>query len=385
MVPTTIVDKDESGLEMVLRALNELQKERFIEGIRSKHRTLYEIEQTNETIEMYQRRVNIEARAVTKFSECYIREFATENNTCFNTAKVLFGKIRSTIASLKDVFHKTTPIDRRHLPQGVEAPSVFEKSPLAQGDYIPDAFGLDSFPEAVKKLYHALDTLFSTASAVLALCHLMIEEEAKTRDDIVQLRQIYKESCDELLGAVKAATTFMISEESLPKNELEERRMKAGTDIDKFLRENYHSVHKDVFTQYLIIKAIREARNQGLTELEAFFWRNDKEKALKVRKVVEHFDQVKGVEGQKGKLSSKVIVEFLKWCGVPESLEIQLYNRLFVPKYATKGKLSILGWNSISDARKKWKERGKSDEQLASQFESRIQAIFSAKSAEDAA
>ena len=55
-------------------------------------------------------------------------------------------------------------------------------------------YGLDSFPDEVKNLYKAIETLFSTSSIMLALCHEMIEKEEETRNDIVQLRQIYNES-----------------------------------------------------------------------------------------------------------------------------------------------------------------------------------------------
>ena len=144
MIPKTIVEHDKSGLEMVLDAMDELLEEKFIEGIKSKHHNTYEIAQTTEMVQIYQHRVNIEAKALTRFSERFIRSYATDNNKCFNTAEILFKKIRSTIASLKKVFYKTTPVDYTQLPKGVESPSVFEKSPLGNGNYIPDLYGLES-------------------------------------------------------------------------------------------------------------------------------------------------------------------------------------------------------------------------------------------------
>lgn len=377
MIPKTIVEHDSSGIEMVLDAMDELLEDKFIEGIKNKHHDIYEIRQTTEQVKIYQHRMNIEANSLTRFSERFIRSFATNNNKCFSTAEVLFGKIRSTIASLKKVFHKTTARDYTQLPEGVDPPSVFDKSPLGHGEYTPDAFGLESFPKEVQELYQAIETLFATAASILALCHLMIEEEAKTRNDIVQLRQIYKESCDELLGAVKAATKFCTITEELPENELEERRQKIGSENDeRFLKSGYHTVNTDVLTQYLVIKTIREARREGLTELEAFFWRNDREKALRVRKIVENFDLVSEVLGQSNSLSSVVMVEFLKYCGVPESLEKQLYTQYFFPKYQKNGTHNPLGWNTISGKRKELKEMGDTDEKLANDFRKRLSAIF---------
>ncbi len=373
MIPLTIVEKDSSGLEKVLDALDELVEERFIEGIRSKHRTEYEIAQTLEMIQIYQHRINMESRSLTRFSENFIRQYATNNNSCFNTAEVLFKKIQSTIKSLKEVFRKTTPRDYRQLPEGAEPQSVFEKSPLAHGEYSPDLFGLESFSQSVQELYHAMETMFASSASVLALCHLMIEEEAKTRNDIVRIRQIYNSSCNDLLETVKAASAFIIDEDSMPDNELEERRKKAGKNIDKFLMENYHKVDRKVFTNYLIIKTIRDAQNQGLTETEAFFWRKNPEKAFKVRQIIEHFDQIEKAKGEKDKLKSDTIVMFLKWCGVPESQEIQLYKDYFIPNYISKGKLKPLGWNTISGKRKELKEEyNMSDEELISCFEQMI-------------
>ena len=89
----TIVEHDQSGIEMVLAAMNNLLQERFIEGIRTKHRTLEEIEETSELIYMYQHRMNIEQRRLTDFSKVFIRQYATENNKCFSTGEVMFKKL----------------------------------------------------------------------------------------------------------------------------------------------------------------------------------------------------------------------------------------------------------------------------------------------------
>lgn len=369
MIPKTIVEHDESGLEMVLNFLDDLLTDRFIEGIRSKHRSIYEIEQTLEMVCIYQRRVNIESRSIARFAESFIRHYATDNNTCFNTAEVLFKKIQSTLKGLKEVFYKTTPIVRSQLPTGAEAPTVFDKSPLGGGDYTLDAFGLESFPKPVQDLYHAIDTLFSSSSAALALCHLMLEEEEKTRNDSVRLRQIYNESCEELLGAVKGFTAFMTGEKELPVNELEERRKNAKTE-EEFLRENYHKYDYEIFTQYLVIKTIQEARREGLTEKEAFYFRKNREKAFRFREMMEHIDELPWAKGQKDSLSSRFIVEMLKWCELPESQEIRFYKDFFTPAYmGKKRRYKLLGWSAISGRRKEAKEMKITDEELADNFE----------------
>ena len=369
MIPTTIVEHDQSGIEMILDALDQLKEERFIEGIRNKHHSLYEIEQTTNMVKLYQARVNIESKALQKFSETFIREFATNNNQCFNTAEVLFKKLSSTLAGLKQIFHKTTPIDRRQLPNDVAAPSVYSLSPLANGEYSPDMFGLESYPEQVTNLYKELDTLFTSASAMLTLCHLMIEQEQETRNDVVQLKQIYQESCDVLLEAVKTLSSYIDTTCELPENDLERYRLKAASD-DEFYQEGYHKCNKKDLTEYLVKEEVRKARNDGLTDTEMDFWRGRKDKVLMIRTVIRNFDLIKDVKGKGNSLSSTIIIEFLKWCDVTQALEKKLYEEYFCKQY--QGTHDLLKWGAISACRKEHYDNGGTTEQLVNRFEERL-------------
>ena len=378
MTPSTIVDKDESGLEMVLDALDKLNEERFIEGIRYRLRDAYEIGQVTEHLMSFQCRLNMEYRALTRFSENFIRLFATPNNKCFDTAQTLFNRIRSTLARVKDVFKEMTAIDRTQLPAGMEAPSVFEKSALASDSTQLELFGLDSFPQEARDLYSVIDTLFTTASMALTLCHQMIEKEKEVRNDPVLAKQSYDATFNEILGSVKGLTKYI-----RPSQEWEETEMDKSwqntKEEGKFCQKWYHVPDDKQLTLFVIRRDFEQAQNEGLTKEERFFWKGNTEKALRVRHVIEHFEEVEGVEGQKGKLSSKVIVEFLKWCGVVKSQEMQLYKEYFVPTYLAshpKKHLKPIGWSTIDGERKKWKDNNRSDESMAAMFESRLIAIF---------
>lgn len=375
MIVSTIVEHDQSGLKRVIAALDRLEEERFIEGIRCRHRDMYEVEQMTEQVKIHQGRVNIETRALTKFSENFIGQFATDNNKCFETAEVLFKKVRSTIAGLLKMFKAMTPTSRRQLPEGVEAPSVFEKSALSTNEFTPDMFGLESYPAPVGELYNALEMLFVSTTSNLALCNMMIEHEKEVREDSVQLRQIFEHSCEELSHTIAYVTQYTSDNQELPRSEIEERQNMAKSH-DEFLKSEYHRHDKKAMVVYMVNKTLREARRGGLTNLEAFFWEKNPEKALQARHIAEHFDQISDAEGQEGKCSSKVIVEFLKWCGVKESQEKKLYKEYLCPKIIASGKLKPLGWNAIWTERKKMEESGSSDSRLATRFENRISDIL---------
>lgn len=371
MKPQTIVENNLSGLEMVINALTELSEDRFIEGIRLKHHTTYEILQTNEMVKMYQNRVNVEIISLVKFSETFIRQFATENNNCYDTAQKLFGKIRSTIACLKKIYSKTTATSYVQLPTDVQPPSVFKKSSFnANTPITPDIFGLTSFDGAVQQLYSSIETLFTSSSAALALCRQMIENEAKTRDDVELLRQIFDESCRELLTTVRGISLYISSAAEIPQNELQKRREKAGKNVAKFLQEEYHKHHKQELVQYVMVKHIREGKNDGLTDLESILWAHDHDKAKQVRSIIDHLDELEGIEGNPGKFSSRPIVELIKWSGVLEKDEKRFHEEYLRNKY--KGKYKLLGWNSISQERKLLKDNGATREMLARDFATRL-------------
>ena len=380
MVVTTIVENDLSGLERVIAALEKLTAERFIEGIRCRHRDMYDVEQQMEQVKKYQSRVNQEGRALTRFAVDFIRLFATDNNKCFETAKKLFGKLSSTLTGLKKEFKWASPIDRRQLPEGVEPPSVFEKSALCSNEFTPDMLGLQSYPPAVGELYNALETLFVSAAQNLALSIQMINHEAEVREDIVQLRQIFENSCEELRQTIGYVTQYTSNNQELPRSEMEERKNNAKS-FDDFLKNEYHRHDKKAMVLYLVNKTLREARRGGLTDLEAFFWGKNPEKALLVRHVVENFDLIPDVEGQEGKYSSKVIVEFLKWSGIPENQQKKLYKEYFCPKIIASGKFKPLGWNAIWTEQKKDKDMKISNSRLVTRFENRISDILPQKEA----
>ncbi|MCR5850222.1 MAG: hypothetical protein K6G92_05875 [Bacteroidaceae bacterium] len=371
MIVTTIVEHDLTGLEKVITALEKLTTERFIEGIRCRRRNMYDVEQQMEQVKKYQCRVNQEGRALTKFSVDFIRLFATDNNKCFETAKKLFGKLSSTLAGLKKEFKWSTPRDHSQLPEGVEPPSVFEKSAFCAKEFTPDMLGLESYPSAVGDLYNAIETLFVSATANLALCVQMIEHEAEVREDVVLLRQIFESSCEELRQTIGYVTQYTSDNQELPRSEMEERQ-KTAKSFDEFLKNEYHRHDKKAMVLFLVNKTLREARRGGLTDLEAFFWGKNPEKGLQVRRVVENFDSIPDIEGQAGKYSSKVIVEFLKWCGVPESQEKKLYKEYFCPKIIASGRLKPLGWSTIWTERKKLEDSGSTNSRLAIRFGNKI-------------
>ena len=367
---STIVEKDDKTLLEIIDMLEQFEKERFIAGLQMRHYSTFQIEQTLDMVRSYQSRLNMEARALSNFSESFIRQFATDNNKCFKEAQRYFNRIRSTLCALKKVFQMTCQKSMAQLPEGKEHPSVFERSPLGKGAYMVDMYGLASYDDAVQQLYHEMETLLTTATATLALCHQMIENEKMIREDAELLKSIYHNSCQQLMGSVREYAGMMEAPDQLPETDLNKRRRKARS-MDDFLRAEYHNVPKQEFKKYVWLEAVRQGRNDGLTEEETFLWPNNHEKVQAVRWAIENFDMM-DVEGQLGKLNSVSMVYFLKWCGVEKAKEKRLYQ-YFCDTY--KGKFHPLVWSSISKERKEQHERGITDRGAAATFQRMLEVV----------
>ena len=367
---STIVEKDDRTLLEIIDMLEQFEKERFIAGLQMRHNSTFQIAQTLDMVRSYQSRLNIEARALVNFSESFIQQFATDNNKCFKEAQRYFNRIRSTLCALKKVFHVTCQRSMAQLPEGKEQPSVFERSPLGKGAYMVDMYGLTSYDDAVQQLYHEMETLLTTATATLALCHQMIENEAMIREDAELLKSIYQNSCQQLMGSVREYADMMEAPEQLPETELNKRRRQARS-MDDFLRTEYHNVAKQEFKKYVWLEAVRQGRNDGLTEEETYLWPNNHEKVEAVRWAIKNFDMM-DVEGQLGKVDSVSMVYFLKWCGVEKAKEKRLYQ-YFCDTY--RGRLQPLVWSSVSKERKEQRERGVTDRGAAATFQRMIDAV----------
>ena len=367
---STIVEQNDKTLLEIIGALEQFEKDRFIAGIQARHYTKFQMEQTLDMVRSYQARMNMEARALMRFAENFIQQCATDNNKCYKEAERYFNRIRSTLCALKKVFQKTTPRSMAQLPEGAKQPTVFERSALSYGACVMDMYGLASYDEVVQQLYHELETLMTTATGTLALCHQMIENEAMIREDMELLKSIYQNSCQELLSGMRDYADLMESPQQLPETELNKRKAKAHS-MDEFLKTEYHNVPKKEFKKFVWLEAIRQGQNNGLTEEEIYLWSNNREKVEKVRWAIEHFDAM-DVEGQQGKLESKTLVFFLKWCGVDKKKEKRLYQ-YFCNTY--KGRYQPLVWSAISKERKDHHDRGYSDRGSAATFQHMLDAL----------
>ena len=369
----TIVDKNESSLLQIIKAAESFNAGGFLESLRKRNLSTYEIEQLTDEVREYQLKMNREVKALVRFSETFLSSYATENNRCFETAERLFNHIRSTISAARKLLRKTCPRRMGRQPEGKERPLFYLRSTLTIGTHTGDLFGIESFEASVQTLFENMTTFFSTVINTLALCHSMIVSESEIRQDADRCMSIYNDTCARLMDEVRQMSRWLESVRQLPESQLLKRKNQARSE-KSFARENYHQYTPAELKQMLVLEMVKKGHNDGLTDEEALFWPDDHGQALRVRRVIPLFDKL-GAEGMKGKMDSGVIIEFLKWCKVESKLEKQLYQ-YFCQAYKEQcGRLQTLGWSSVCQVRKDRREQQISDEEQAESFERRLAAI----------
>ena len=369
----TIVEKNESSLLQIIQAVESFNAGGFLESLRRRNLSTYEIDQMVDEVRMHQIKMNREVKALVRFSETFLVNYATENNRCYETAEQLFNRIRSTISGARKVLRKTCPRRMRRQPEGKEQPLFYLRSMLTVGSHTGDLFGIESFECSVQQLFHVMTTFFATVLSTLALCHRMIVSEREIRLDADRCLDIYNDTCAKLMDEVNQMSRWLGDVKDLSENTLLKRKHQARSE-KAFARENYHQYTPAELKQMLMIEVLRRGQNDGLTEEEALLWPNDHEQALKVRRVIPLIDQL-GAEGLKGKMDSGLIIEFLKWCKVDSKLEKRLYQYFCRAYKEQGGRLQVLGWSSISQVRKDRRDREISDEEQAASFERLLSRI----------
>ena len=369
----TIVDKNESSLLQIIKAAESFNAGGFLESLRKRNLSTYEIEQLTFEVREHQQKMNREVRALVKFSETFLTSYATENNRCFETTEQLFNHIRSTLSAARKVLRKTCPRRMKPLPEGKERPLFYLRSTLTVGTHAGDLFGVESFELSVQTLYRDMTTFFVTIINTLALCHRMIISEREIRDDADRCLEIYNDTCAKLMDEVRHLSRWLEDVKQLPDSQLLNRKQRARSE-KSFARENYHQYTPAELKEMLVLELVTKGHNAGLTDEEALLWPNDHEQAMRVRRVIPLFDQL-GAEGLKGKMDSGLVIEFLKWCKVESKLEKQLYQYFCQAYKEQGGRLQPLGWSSVCQVRKDRREQHISDEEQAESFERRLAAI----------
>ena len=322
---STIVQRDETGLNMIFEKAKEFDCLNVLEAVISLKFNLRKVKQVLYLVREYQNRLNIESSELVAFSENFIEQYATDHNECFEIALKLMKKIGTTVTGSMKIFRKFCPVVRRQY-DGMTVIPVLDYTRLSKRLYASDFFGSEPYEETVKTLLQEMSAFFHHLVTTMAVCKDMIRKEQEVRGDFEQLKRIYEKSCDELLRSVNEVVGTFGAVQLVSKEELEERRKNARP-LKEWLANDYHRHDKKWLRREAYIHRLISGGEDGLDGPSSNFWPHDHEWGKKVLSMIDQLHTL-GLSTRKTKTEGKVaqydsleMVYLLKWSGVSQADE----------------------------------------------------------------
>lgn len=388
MLYSTIVQRDETGLNEIYDAAREFEQENVLEALVACKFNMRKVEQTRKLVQIYQARLDIESRDLEEFSENFIEQYATDNNKCFQVAEVLVKRIRTTITGSMKVFRKFCPRVHRKVDEKGNVVPALDYSRLTFRHFHSQFFGADVYAEAAQTLIRELVAFFLHLMKTLKLCREMIRKEEEVRGDARRLKEIYNRSCDEVLNPVRDLYDTFGHVKLISDEELAEKRKNARP-LHERLGKDYHAHDKRWMQIEAYIYRLESGIRYQLDEKASVLWAHNPEWGKKVCELIPKLDTFNipykhskkaEAEGKRGTFDAREMVYLVKWSGVSrigkdgktvidEANERQFY--LYLQKQY-EGEYLFPSWQAVCRERKFFYEQKVNMAWLAKQFVDRL-------------
>lgn len=388
MLYSTIVQRDETGLNQIYDAARDFETENVMEALLTCKFDRKKVEKTLNLVRKYQAQLNIESMDLVEFSENFIEQYATDHNECFRVAEKLIKRIRTTITGSMKVFRSFCPrVNRKRDDKGNIVPAL-DFSRLRRRYYHGQFFGTEVYDERTQTLIRELVNFFFHLMATLKVCKDMIQKEEEVRGDFKRLKEIYEKSCEEVLKSVREVFDTFGQVKLISDEELAERRKNARPMKD-WLAKDYHAHDRKWMKKEAYIYRLASGNQYNLDEKASVLWANNPEWGRTVCELIPKLDTLnipfkhsKKAEalGKKGTFDAREMVYLVKWSGVSqmstdgktvinEANERQFY--LYIQEIY-EGDFLFPSWQAVCRERKFLYEEKASMRWMESQFAAHI-------------
>ncbi len=338
---STILEASQETFEQIINSCNGFEVAKVLEAIRERDYDQGEIELMTCEVRETQCKLKKNLVALQNFATVYNKQYATDNNKCYSTAKAMCQKMIPTIAGVKKIFKRLCPINRKKLVDAQGNPvkaSVFTHSHLANVPYSHDLFDMESFPDYVQELCYALCDFCTDLRNIFQLCNTVLAKEDDIRTHPDKCTQIYKENYDKVAkNSRDTIKTINNLGGNLQMDAMSERKNGCRS-LQQMICDCFHLFNPSQFQMYVIYDVISEGKKEGLTTTEALLWKDNHQMALDARFVIENFDKLapKGrMNTKEGKhhVKSSYVAMLEEWTGIKGSGNESKFVRYFTETY----------------------------------------------------
>lgn len=342
MILDNHIEKTEDSLQMLDQTLPQASADSFVYGLQQRKWTDWDILQFKINIRNSHSFAMMENMRLRKWGVSFNEEYATDHNTYFTTAERTMNRIHCTLSGIRRAVTKLCYSSRKQLPTDTKTPSVFERSPLLNGTYSPDLFGLDSYGQNVQELYKELVAYLKTAEENIALCIEVINRENDIRQNPGECMELHDKCYDITFQHSKRIIDRLKDSNANIDNDIMNGIMTAEN-AQETIVELFHMLNVDQWTDYVICRATVEAKATGLSTTELRLWgRENKAQVMKVRKLLAHIDalEIDKIK-RRNALSGYFVMRLMYWCNIKDNSMHSLLLDYITSNY--KGQIVKMG------------------------------------------
>ena len=334
MILDNTIEKNEDTLMMLDDSLPQASVDRFVFGLQQRKWKEWDVLQFTASVRTSHTYAIMENGRLKAWKGTFNEEYATDHNTYFTTAERSMNRIRCTLSGIRKAVTKLCYTSKKQLPANADIPTVYERSPLLNGNYSPDLFGLDAYGQSVKRLYDELVSYLNTASENIELCLEVIERENYMRQHPEEIIEVHDKCFQNTFNHSQSIIKRFLNSGVNVDNDII-TAIEEADDAKKRIAELFHMLNVDQWNDYVICKATAEARNNGLTKEEQILWgRERREQVLRVRKLLQHLDELDMDKVKKGSaLSGYFLMRLFNWCGINDNSQHGVLREYIAKNY----------------------------------------------------
>lgn len=169
---TTKIEQSEESMFLIFQQIQTFDRDKVLDAIVQKRMDGYDVQQITALAKEYHAKLYGEKVALGRFAQDFLKQFATVNNKCYETIKMLFNKNRSTVCGIKKIYKKFC----KHVRSKQIEVSALTHSLISDRPYARDFFGIETYGDAVVELCQELESFLPIwlrrSRTVCAFCRL---------------------------------------------------------------------------------------------------------------------------------------------------------------------------------------------------------------------
>ncbi|MBR0047160.1 MAG: hypothetical protein IJP75_09860 [Bacteroidaceae bacterium] len=303
------------------------------------------------------------------FGKTWNKEYTHEDNDHFDTSAKVSWKIRSGTAGAKKVFKRFCKAVRRTLPDGRPNPQAHERSMISTPNYMGDLFGLASYPECVKELFHVMLYFYEDLDACICESLRIIKEEKDTRYDYVKVNELLEDALEKSRQAQIHIIEAIEKEPELKKALMESKSINSDEEnpvlkaykqtkkenMAEFASQHFHNCSPADISKITLYKAFNEADEDPDMMWAMTVFGNDREKILRVNYAIDHFNELLPDKCKRGVIPALQLYFFMAWSNPIVGVEsfLNYFNKRYEEKGKQGDKWKTIGYSAITGANTK--------------------------------